>query len=277
MKNFYLRILIVVTAFSISPRFSMAQSLYKVNDIEKVAGSSLIVEGVVTNQQPFWNNQHTFIYTANTIHVYKVFKGTVTGSEIEIVTQGGEIDGYSVTASELLSLKPNDVGLFCCTPNVTKLKSPSTGNLLMTVYADRQGFFKYDMGNYTAGAPMASFSSITQGLYKHIKDLVGNDAKVVDASFSADRKPTVKGGITTFGTGGPQIASFFPDTAIAGATLDPSHNTFTVKGSGFGANTGLAAIWFSATYYPGSRYYVNSADPALISWLANCTTSCGIF
>ena len=28
----------------------------------------------------------------------------------------------------------------------------------------------------------------------------------------------------------------------------------------------MASLWFSATYYPGARYYVNSSDPLLVSW-----------
>jgi len=267
MKKSILFLLVIGCGYLIKPNLSNGQSLYKVSDKEKVNASSIVIEGVVTDQLSFWNDQHTFIYTSNTIHVYKVFKGVLVGSEVEIVTQGGEVDGYTVSASELLTLKQNEVGVFCCSPNSIKLKSPVTGNELLDVYADRQGFFKYDMGNYTAATPFNSFSSITQGLYQHLNSLVGNTYKLLDASFNAERKNTTKVGGTLFGTGaGPKIASFFPDTTIAGATLDPTHNTLTVKGSGFGTNTGLASLWFSATYFPGARYYVNNTDPLLISW-----------
>ena len=37
----------------------------------------LIAEGKVIEKKSFWNNEHTMIYTANTIEVYKLFKGNL--------------------------------------------------------------------------------------------------------------------------------------------------------------------------------------------------------
>ena len=264
MKNYGLLILSILGLYLFNPTLSIGQSIYKVSDQEKIASSSLVVEGVVTSQQPFWNEQHTYIYTNNTVHIYKVFKGLSTVTDVEIVTEGGSIDGVSVQTSDLITFKPNDVGIFCCTPTFNKIKSPTTNKLLMKVYADRQGFFKYDLGNYSAATPLTKFGSITQGLYQHIKNMVGNDYKVVDASFSPERKTIPNSAGILFGTNGPKITSFSPDTIAAGAIADPAKNTITVRGTGFGPNTNLAAIWFTGSDY--SRVFVNYADPLFVSW-----------
>lgn len=265
MKKFYSLLLLGSAALSFAGTKANAQGFYRVSDVEKVASSPIVVEGVVTKQQPFWNKAHTFIFTSNTVHVYKVFKGSVTTQDVEIVTQGGEIDGYSVSATDLLSLKQNEVGLFCCHPNVGKIQSPTTGNALLDVYAGAQGFFKYDMSNYSANAVLSTYNSITNGLYPRIQALIGQKYQVKDASFTADRKATNSTfGINPSPLAVPKITSFTPDSLYAGATLDPTHNTIKVRGAGFGTNTGLAALWFTATDY--ARWLVNYNDPLLVSW-----------
>ncbi len=271
MKNVYLLLLLLVSQF-LSKQIVNGQSYYRVSDKEKIVSSTLVVEGIVVKKQPFWNDRHTFIYTNNTIHIYKVFKGVTTSSEIEIVTQGGELDGYSVSATHVLSLNLNEIGLFCCFPNSQKLVSPTTRNVLLDVYSGAQGFLKYDLINYTANAPLSHYNNISDGLYKQIKQITSNEPIIKDASFSAKKSPST---VSTMGVNGlpvilavPKIGSFTPDTVIAGATLNPSQNTLTVTGTGFGTNTGLASVWFDDTFdgQGGAKLYVDRNDPLLVSW-----------
>ena len=67
--------------------------LYKIDLDKKINKASLIVEGRITDQHSFWNSDHSLIYTSNTIHVYKLFKGKITDTNIEVLTQGGSV-GY---------------------------------------------------------------------------------------------------------------------------------------------------------------------------------------
>ncbi len=271
MKNLYFLSILIMALF-VTTSYVNGQSYYRVSDREKVNSSSLVVEGIVVKQQPFWNDKHTFIYTSNTIHIYKVFKGSTTSSEIEIVTQGGQLDGYSVSTTHLLNLRLNEIGLFCCYPNSQKILSPTSRNVLFDVYAGAQGFYKYDLNNYTANAPLTRYSNIVDVLYPQIKSLTSTDPVTKDASFSAKKPQT---SLATLGGNGlpvilavPKIANFTPDTIVAGATLNPTKNTLTVTGSGFGTNTGLAAIWFDDTYdgQGGAKFYVDRNDPLLVSW-----------
>src|SRR5258706_4943696 len=109
--------------------------LYKVELDEKVNKSSLIVEGKVIDQKSFWNDEHTMIFTANTIEVYKLFKGSLIEKNIEVFTQGGSVDNRCVVASDLLSMDKGQVGIIFCVPNAINLKSPVTNKMLFDVYS----------------------------------------------------------------------------------------------------------------------------------------------
>src|SRR3954467_6376018 len=96
MKN---RLLPFLFSFILSESVK-AQSLYEVSLTEKVNRSGLIIEGKVANQQSFWNSQHTIIYTSSSIEVYKIFKGTVNTSTVQIITIGGKVNDIGLVASD---------------------------------------------------------------------------------------------------------------------------------------------------------------------------------
>ena len=130
-----------------------AQNLYRISLDEKVRHSSLIVEGRVTARKSFWNPQHTMIFTANSIEVSKIFKGSLQDTTIEVVTQGGSVEGHSMEASDLLSLSEDQTGIFFCFPNSIHLRSPKSKRVLLDVYSSAQGFLNYDLKKNTASAP----------------------------------------------------------------------------------------------------------------------------
>src|SRR5688572_8537262 len=65
---------LLILVLSFISNISIGQ-LYQVDLNEKVANSRDIIEGKVISQKSFWNPAHTMIYTTNTVHVYKSFKG----------------------------------------------------------------------------------------------------------------------------------------------------------------------------------------------------------
>src|SRR6476620_9662695 len=105
MKIVYRLLFTCALFFSIS--ISGSAQLYKIELNEKVSKASLIVEGKVTSKKSFWNDAHTMIFTANTIKVYKLFKGALSDKTIEIVTQGGSLGNSAVLVSDLLQLDLN--------------------------------------------------------------------------------------------------------------------------------------------------------------------------
>ncbi len=258
------------TIFAILFSTTAKAQLFKVELTEKANASSLIAEGKVIAKKSFWNDAHTMIFTANTIQLYKTFKGNSGGTTIEILTQGGSVGNRSVDVSELLTLSKNQIGLFFCFENKVNLKSPTTGKLLLEVYGSDQGFLRYDLITNKAYAPFAEYNDIEGNFYKPIQQLTGQAVNVIDASFSvaATVKKHATGIHITNGT--QQLISSFSPAVVHGGTLnDPLNNTLTINGSGFGSTpSGSCAVNFkdgnSAATTPSYAVAYNS--PYLVSW-----------
>src|SRR4051812_48734117 len=75
--------------------------LYKIELNSKINKAALIVEGRVTDQYSFWNDEHTVIYTANRVHVYKLFKGQLLSADVEVMTQGGSVGNRCLKVSDV--------------------------------------------------------------------------------------------------------------------------------------------------------------------------------
>ncbi len=249
---------------------SMAQ-LYEVKMEEKLANSNLVIEGKVLSQHSFWNEKHSMIYTTNKVEVYKIFKGTVSSSSIEIMTQGGNVNGEAISASDLLELSTGYVGVFFCFPNSINLRSPLTNEKLWDVYSSSQGFFNYDLDNEKASAPFVRYQSISNELYTELATKIGHGFENRKASFDvANQKPVTTANRTLF----PVVVSFSPASVNAGALSDPTNNVLTITGTGFGASfTGSAAILFDDGNdgTGGTPYAVAASDPYLTTLIVSWT------
>lgn len=255
---------LVVLLLGVVANRSMAQ-LYEVGIDEKIASSSLIVEGKVVSQKSFWNPAHTMIYTANTIELYKVFKGTSSASHIEILTQGGSVGNEAINASDLLELEKERVGVFFCFPNSIDLKSPTTGTRLWDVYSSGQGFYNYDLDNEKASAPFVRYQKISTDLYGELTNKIGHTYENKKPSFDVTKgKPQFATGRVLF----PTVTNLSPSTVNAGALSNPATNLLTITGSGFGTFTGSAAVLFDdANDGTGGTAYVIAASDAVLSTL----------
>lgn len=218
--------------------------LYKIELDEKVNNSSLIVEGKVIAKKSFWNDAHTLIFTANTVKVYKVFKGDVKENTIEVLTQGGVVANKAMWVSDLLQLDIGKTGLFFCEPNRIALRSPFTQKVLYDVYSSDQGFFRYNLFKDEAWAPFASYKKIKDNLYKLVQQKTKQDIKVIDNSFDAS---SINSQNQSNGAAGSLagITSFSPTTVHGGALKDPPNNVLTINGNGFGTKpSGSCAVLF---------------------------------
>ncbi len=245
--------------------FSTANAqLYKIRLRDKINKAALVVEGKVTEQQSFWNNAHTVIYTASKIHIYKLFKGQVVPADIEVITQGGTVGNRCLIVSDVLQLRKDETGIFFLNQNALKIQSPSTKKILYDVYSSAQGFLRYDETRKKAFAPFAEYDNIEQTLYNLIRQQTGIKEKIIDNSL----KPA-SGGVVSNGTSGAVITSFSPASVHAGAISDPANNILTINGSGFGNNpSSKAGIKFkdanNANTDPDYKIAYNS--PYIISW-----------
>lgn len=245
--------------------FAHAQ-LYKVDLDEKVQKSSLIVEGRVVDKKSFWNDDHSMIYTTNTIDVYKSFKGDIKEKQIEVVTVGGSVDLFYIEASDLLVLDRGQTGIFFCQPGTSSLKSPITRKAMLDVYSSVQGFLRYDESADEANAPFANYKGIEKNLYKSLQQKTGKSLKVINSNYKVNKVTASNEESTVLAA---SISSFSPTTVHGGTLNDPANNTLTINGSGFGATpSGSCAVKFkdgnSASTSP--TYSVPYYSSYIVSW-----------
>ena len=242
------------------------QGLYPVSTEQKIVNSTLIVEGKVISKKSVWNANHTMIYTASKVEVYKVFKGSLQENLIEVITIGGAVGGHLIQATHLLELNKNDVGVFFCRPNRIK-NAPPEFSAALEVYSSSQGFYKYDLKSKAASAPFVEYPDIESLLYKELKNKTGRSPEIKDSKFTLE-KPSSKFQSDN-STLAPVISSFSPTTVTAGTLLDPANNVLTITGTGFGSASGDAAVQFSnADASSGSFVDVLFSSPLIVSWSA---------
>lgn len=155
---------VILTVF-ISGR-AMAQ-LIPVSLEQRIDNSSAIFEGKVISKTSFWDASHTHIYTSNIIGVYKVFKGELTASQVEVITPGGIVGGDMEQVTHTLQLNEGDIGIFTSVPNTVRLASSSPLKRLKA-YSGVQGFIKYDERNKTARDAFRTYKSISSDVYSAI-------------------------------------------------------------------------------------------------------------
>ena len=66
----------------------------------------------------YWNSDNTYIYTSNTIQIYKVLKSNVVAplqcGTVEVITDGGQVNDTSLFISHNLVLEKGMKGIFLC-------------------------------------------------------------------------------------------------------------------------------------------------------------------
>jgi hypothetical protein len=246
----------IVIALAARPGFAQ---LYEIGTAQKVASSTLIVEGKVTDSYSFWNVDHTLIFTSNLVKVSKVFHGSMTGGEIEIVTKGGRI-GYDIHShSHNLELQAGDLGFFFCeeTP-VRNSGRKFNGDRRVQVFSSEQGFIAYNMTTRTASDPFHIYNSIDNGLYAEVMALTGasyralmplQDLVTPVAPFKGPRMSAA-----------PTITSFTP-TSVHGGTRD----VIVITGTNFGATRGTGTVGFKNAD-DGGATYINPDAYEYVSW-----------
>ncbi|WP_194767331.1 zinc-dependent metalloprotease [Tamlana sp. I1] len=190
---------------------SHAQVLLREIPLEQqVEKSNVVVEGKVVSKKSFWGSDGN-IYTANTVAVYKVFKGETT-SLIDIVTQGGTIGFDYQMVTHSLQLKRDDLGVFTL---VEHSESSKSGNQIKhyKVYSGLQGFYKYNLHNDVVSNPFYSQEGISSAFYKQISNytksafIAVKNFNVVDAISKISQSKSVLV---------PTEITFAPTTVSAG-------------------------------------------------------------
>ncbi|WP_152969750.1 hypothetical protein [Pedobacter sp. Hv1] len=145
---------------------------------ERIENATIILEGKVISQAAYWDETQTHIYTANTVEVYKVFKGQLTAKQVEIITRGGIVGDRMERISNTLELKVGDAGVFTTIPNKAKINT-TTQLTKLKAYAGIQGFIAYDTTNATANDVFNNYKNIPKELHSKIVDQTKSNFKTI--------------------------------------------------------------------------------------------------
>ena len=219
--------------------------------------STYIVEGKVINQTPFWNPQHTLIYTAYIVDVYKILKGSGTPSRIELIAQGGQLDGKWHVLNPNINLSPGMTGIFFCQPStITNSPNVIPVNFKFSLYALSQGTVLYNEINGTASEPFHTYSDVKNELYDKISQLSGTSYKQVK-SYNLERIVS-ENNKNNVSRATPVITSFSPNPITAG-----TGSILTINGSNFGGTAGSVKFKDADD---GGASYLTSTSTDIVSW-----------
>gem|GEM_PF-1163032 len=134
--------------------------------------SDIVVEGKVVSTEGFLDEEGNVIYTSNIIKVGKVFKGSIQGSEIEIITLGGKVGQKVGIVSHGHTFETGTEGVFFCR-DASNTKYPSlaqTPNPHYTITGIEGGFiaFLHDDANPKAVDKFAAYNNISKDVYEKI-------------------------------------------------------------------------------------------------------------
>ena len=221
---------------------------------KQIENSSLIVEGKVISKKSFWSTDG-LIYTANTIEVFKVFKGEQL-STVDVITLGGTVGLKGLMANPSLKLQMGDVGVFVLVKSgntVSKTKGIINSKIFKP-YGSLQGFYKYNLLKDLAANPFNKKQGIETSFYNEI--------------MTYTKKPYVE--IKTFGIKSKAINSLknvsLPPTGIMFSPTMASAGTstvLTITGSDFGATQGKVGF---SNADDGGATFVNALDTQVLSW-----------
>jgi len=221
----------------------------------QIETSELVIEGKVISKTSVWDDDYRFIYTINTIEVYKVFKG-IPVTTVEVITIGGTVGLTALIAHPSLKLNMNDVGLFLLNEKNLVLSRESKTNLKKYVpYGLSQGFYKYNLRENIAANSLSKKSGIVESFYNEIKK--HSKENVLELKpFNVNNEIAKK--------------SFSNKLFAPGAiTLDKSTVTagtkeqLTITGTSFGASQGRV---FFRNSDDGGATFISALDSEVVSW-----------
>lgn len=179
--------------------------------------ADVIIEGEILSQTSYWNKERTFIYTKNTIKVYKVFKGMATTETIDVLSIGGKVGEQLMTHSGIM-LKEGDAGLFMVKQNLGQ-NDLVHGSFILYDKLQKKGF----------SATEGVFEHIEQDIYRKVAQITGESLHIKQAT-SLFYESTPSAGLRTEAI---NIESLIPAIVTAG-----TRTKLTINGSGFGATRG---------------------------------------
>lgn len=136
--------------------------------ITRINAVDYIFEGKVIKSTPYKTSNGKYIYTSNTIEISKILKGDLNCGTIELITDGGKVDGLWVDPSHTLDLHKGCQGIFLAKETGKELSaidyySETNYEKIEATFQD-QSFIKYwhDGIEWRISDVWANFDSLAQ-------------------------------------------------------------------------------------------------------------------
>ena len=248
--------LAIIVLFYLIPSVGlMAQSVLREIPLQQqIEKSSLIVEGKVIAKKSYWDDNHHNIYTANTVEIYKVFKGEQLRT-IEVITLGGTVGNKALVVSPSLKLRKGDVGVFTLYDNNILLKSEAKlSTRKYRTYSSLQGFYRYNLYDNIVVNPFNKKRGISNSFYNEIMNYTKTSFIEISKFKAASNSNTnqAKGFLP------PASITFTPITSTAG-----TQSVLTISGSGFGSTKGKVGF---SNADDGGATFVDAIGTQVLTW-----------
>ncbi|TGV01977.1 T9SS type A sorting domain-containing protein [Flavivirga rizhaonensis] len=275
MKTYTLSGLIAITLiylFNSSVLFAQ-QLLREIPLQQQIENSSLVVEGKVISKKSFRGLDNN-IYTANTVEIYKVFKGEPITS-VDVITKGGAIGMECQMVIPSLNLRKGDLGVFTLYNNDISISDKNKiTNKLFKVYGAKQGFYKYNLHDDIVTNTLHGEKGISSTFYKKITGHTKSNYKNV-SHFDVEKRTSKSSQNKSLLV--PSSITFSPTSVSAGTK---STITITIPGGAtgnFGDNQGKVSFRDAdsggndgpPSFNP---VYIDALDTQVLSWTSTSIT-----
>ncbi|MBJ6117754.1 T9SS type A sorting domain-containing protein [Pontibacter sp. BT310] len=226
---------------------------------KRVQAADVVVEGEVISKRSFWDAQHENIYTSNIIKVYKLFKGTLQETQLEIITDGGTVGLDKHVYSVALTLNEGQQGMFFLKQQNRLANTPGNTRFSARPYASEQGFIRYDVQAQTAQGVFENYSSVEQ-VYRAITKKTGTNYRTITTNKKLQTTSQQQSQKQNSALAAAVITGFSPKTASAG-----TKTILTITGTGFGNVRGKGFVSFRNAD-DGGKTFTKSPEDAYLSW-----------
>ena len=106
--------------------------------------STMVFSGEVIQQQSYWSENKSTIYTVNTVLVSKIFKSNNAPSYVNVITEGGLVGMEGLIVSHQVQLRKKSKGYFFLEISDLKLHGYESDEKLYKFDNNVSGFLSYD-------------------------------------------------------------------------------------------------------------------------------------
>ena len=105
---------------------------------------TMVFSGEVIQQQSYWSENRSTIYTVNTVLVSKIFKGDNAPTYVNVITEGGLVGMEGLIVSHQVQLRKKSKGYFFLEISDLKLHGYESDEKLYKFDNNVSGFLSYD-------------------------------------------------------------------------------------------------------------------------------------